>query len=327
MTVTLTGAIEHYERIRTGSFSLDHALAGGPRGLQIPGFPTRTISILSGRMMSCKTTTALWLAGKLAGYHKIASAFLEEYDQEFIKAVLEESGYSGELQLVDGATDEDYIDGLDACAQDEDVAVGIFDSIGAVVALAEAEGRAGESVMGRRAMLISRLLRRIRSRIRNRKNPFSLICTNHLHPNIGTFGNTMSGGETQKYMAANILELSVYKDDEHFFDGDGSQIINGYCKKVKYGQSFRKWQLFNLAGYGPHLGLGAVVDCLTLELAEKVKGKKPIMLHDKSYGTFTKLIDAAKKGDTEIFAPFQAALAKLEGSAAEPPKKKGRKKK
>jgi hypothetical protein len=51
------------------------------------------------------------------------------------------------------------------------------------------------------------------------------------------------------------------------------------------------------------------------------------MLGGKSYGTFTKLIDAAKSNDTEIFAPFQAVLAKLEGPSADVPKKKGRKRK
>jgi hypothetical protein len=180
--------------------------------------------------------------------------------------------------------------------------------------------------MGRRAMLVSRLMRRVRSRIRNRKTPFTLIACNHLHQNIGSYGNSMSGGVTQMYAAANILELSAYSDDEHRFD-DGSQIITGLCRKVKFGPSFQKWQLFNLAGFGPHLGLGAVVDCLTLELAEKAKGKKPVMLGGKSYGTFTKLIDTAKSNDTEIFAPFQAALAKLEGPSADTPKKKGRKRK
>ena len=327
MTVVLTGAIEHYERIRTGSYSLDHALAGGPRGMQIPGFPTRTISILSGKMMACKTTTALWLAGKLAGPHKIAGAFLEEYDSEFVKALLEESGYSGEMKLVDGATDEDYIDGIDACAQDEDVAVGIFDSLGAIVAIAEADGKAGEAVMGRRAMLISRLMRRIRSRIRNRKTPFSLIACNHIHPNIGFMGNSMSGGVTQQYAAANILELSTFKDDEHLWD-DGSQIIVGVCRKVKFGQSFRKWQLFNLAGYGPHLGMGAVIDCLAEGIAEKDKGKKPVKIGDKSYGTFSKLIEAAKSGDTDIFLPFQEKLekaTKLGEAASETPKRKKKK--
>jgi hypothetical protein len=139
-------------------------------------------------------------------------------------------------------------------------------------------------------------------------------------------GNTMSGGVTQQYAAANILELSVHRDDEHLWD-DGSQIISGICRKVKYGQSFRTWQLMNLSGYGPHVGLGAVVDCLTEGIAEKAKGKKPVMLNDKSYGTFTKLIEAAKKGDTEIFQPFQVALQKLEGKSAETPTKKGRKKK
>jgi RecA/RadA recombinase len=324
MTVKITGAVEHYDRIRTGSYSMDHALAGGPRGILVPGFPQRTITILSGRMMSGKSTVAEWLAGKIAGSKKIAGAFLEEFDEEFVQAVLEEAGYSGEVQLVDGEKDEDYIDGIDAHLQDEDYSVGIFDSLGAIMALAEGEGKAGEANMGRRALLISKLMRRTRSRIRNRKSPVSLICTNHLHPNIGTFGNSLSGGVTQQYMASNLIELSVYHDDEHFFD-DGSQIIGGYCKKVKFGPSYGKFQLFNLAGYGPHLGLGAVLDCLTEEIATKEKGKKPIKLGDKSFGTFTKLIEAAKKGDTEIFQPFQTALQKLGGSSVDVPKKRGRK--
>lgn len=138
----------------------------------------------------------------------------------------------------------------------------------------------------------------------------------------------MSGGVTQQYAAANILELSVFKDDEHQWD-DGSQIISGLCRKVKFGQSFRKFQLFNLAGYGPHLGLGAVLDCLTEEIATKEKGKKPIKLGDKSYGTFTKLIEAAKKGDQDVFLPFQEKLknSTKAGELSQEPKKKGRKKK
>jgi len=330
MTVKITGAIEHYERVLTGSYSMDHALAGGPRGILVPGIPQRTITILSGRPMAGKSTVAEWLAGKIAQKKKIAAAFLEECDEDFVKAVLEEAGYDGEMQLLDGESDEDYVDAMDACAQDEDYAVGIFDSIGAIVAIAEAEGKAGEANMGRRAMLTSKLVRRTRRRIRDRKNtsPFSLICTNHLHPNIGTFGNSMSGGVAQGYAGANLIELSVYRDDEHFFD-DGSQIIGGYCKKVKFGPSYGKFQLFNLAGYGPHLGLGAVLDCITEGIATKEKGKKPIKIGDKSYGTFTKLIEAAKKGDQDVFLPFQEKLknSTKAGELSQEPKKKGRKKK
>jgi RecA/RadA recombinase len=326
MTVKILGANEHYARIRTGSFSLDRAVAGGPRGVLEWGFPQRTITILSGHMMACKTTTALWLAGKIAGNKRIVGSFLEEFDESFAQAILEEAGFAGEMQMVDGEQDEDFLDNLDACMQDENYSVGIFDSIGAILAISESDGKIGESNMGRRALLVSKLMRRTRSRIRNRTSPFSLLCTNHLHPNLGTFGNTMSGGEVQKYAAANIIELSVHKDDEHFFS-DGTQIVSGYCKKIKFGPSYGRFALMNLAGFGPHLGLGAVIDCLTEGLAEKPMGKKPIKIHEKSYGKWDDLIKAAKRGDTEIFAPFQAALAKLEGSAAEPPKKKGRKKK
>ena len=85
MPVKVVGSIEHYERIRTGSWSFDHALAGGPRGILIPGFPTRTITELSGKMMAGKSTFATWLAGRVAGKGKIAAAFIEEYDEQMIE--------------------------------------------------------------------------------------------------------------------------------------------------------------------------------------------------------------------------------------------------
>jgi hypothetical protein len=125
-------------------------------------------------------------------------------------------------------------------------------------------------------------------------------------------------------MSGNILELSSYHDQEHFFD-DGSFIIMGYCRKVKFGPSFRRFQVFNLAGYGPHLGMSAVIDCIAEGLATK---ERTIKLGDKSFGYMKDLIKDAKRGNVDTFLPFVEKLKKIESKEALPdePKKRGKKK-
>ena len=319
MTVKLVGAVEKYARIKTGLHSFDAALAGGPRGLLIPGFPVRTITIVHGWKMSGKTTFVEWLAGRVAEKGKIAQASLEEYDPEFVQALLEEAGYSGEMHFVEGESDEEYIEALDEKMQDEDFSVGVFDSLGAILAISESEGKVGEANMGRRALLVSKLLRRARNRIRTRESAFSLLCINHQHPNIGSYGNVLSGGKTQEYMASNLIELSVYKDKDHWFD-DGSHILNGKAEKVKFGPSGNKFQVFNLSGFGPHIGLSAVIDCIVMGLATK---ERTIKLGSKSFGFLKDLIESAKKGQNDTFQPFLETLGEASGKTI---KRKGKRK-
>lgn len=295
-------------RALTGLYSLDRALDGG--------FPLRSVAELYGFTGSGKSSLAYFLAGRVAAeldkHGIIVVGDFEGADIAFMRSAVSSAGLCGILRLVpsvDGKKkqerpDEDRLDDLVNSLSEEKVRATVLDSVGAIAPTAEVEGSVGDAVMGVRARQMAKYMRGTVRWLRNRSSPAIAVIVNHLHAIIGGRGSATVGGTTIQYLSQ--VRIRLGKDET--FD-DGSFVASGKVEKLKFkripserggSQSFKA---FILPGYGVHVGLTAVVDCIDAGLAKK---DRTITLKGKSFGFMSKLIE--KYNDDDLFKPFVKAL-------------------
>ena len=300
-------------RVQTGFWSLDRAFENYRHKV---GFPVRGICELYGPTGVGKSTIAYCLSGRIAEAlgSNISLADLEMYDPEFLVDLLDNVGFSGKLHLVEGPTDEKLLDALIDDLRSNDYCIGILDSLGAISPIADVEGNTGDANMGRRAKIAAQLARRVTHAIRGKPIPSVLFITNHQLKNMGgkfSQGNTTSGGDVKKYLATTRLAVRILKTYD-----DGSTLITGKVEKNRFGFSKRSFYLFNLAGWGIHPGLTAVMDCVFSGLAEQ---ERTVKLNGASFGYFSAIVE--KASDTEMFQPFVEALRNFSGEIKSPKSK------
>ena len=301
--IIITGKKPEFNRIQTGWFSFDNALADQEGG----GYPLGQILEIYGTSGVGKTTIVHSLAGILAKETKsnITIADLEGINTKLMLANLEMQGFDGEVNLVQDKSDELVLQGMLKQIHEKDYSVGILDAIGSISPVMEQKGDLTDANMGRRAMLMSKFSRRANHILLN-DGTKNFIMINHQHPNMGGFGNVQPGGKTKGYVSS--IRIVVYrmrrKNKEELFK-DGSYVIRGKVEKNRWGFRDREFYLFVLAGKGVHQGLTAMYNAVILKLAT---AGKTITIGDTSFGKLSDLTNQAQLGNDEFFQPFHDVL-------------------
>src|SRR3990172_3590173 len=297
--ITIEGETILLHRTLTPFWSLNQAFINKNGDI---GFPVRAICELYGPTGVGKSTIVYAISGYIASElnGSISLADLEIFDPVFVNTVLDNAGYSGILRVEPGDTDEKILDAQIKSLRSESFVVGILDSLAAISPIAEVKGKAGDAIWGRRAMIAAQHARKVINAFRQKEVPSILFITNHVHQNMGTLakGTHTAGGKTKEYLAT--TRIRIYKSKDY---DDGSVLLKGKVEKNRFGYSKRQFQLFNLAGWGIHPGLTAVMDCVLAGVAIE---DRTIRLGDTKYGYFSKMIEQAN--DAEMFQPFVEAL-------------------
>jgi len=327
---TIKGEPKHVGRVITPFHSLNIAASGDSS--EEFGFPTNSwVEISSPKTGIGKTHFVTSLAGYLSNQLKckgVSYLDLEGQDSNIIYNALKNSGFSGELEWVQGKseakkdnTDEKLLDALVDSLYDD--RIGILDSIAAVAGVAEQEGEIGDANMGRgRSFPMAQFSRRISRVLRTKKQddiPVILFACNHSYPKIGAIGFAKQydspGGEVKN----NLEQLNIRTEIPFVdylstgdtkksgrFEDDGAWIMKGTVQKNRSGAFGAEFQVFIYGGKGVHVGMSAVIDCLASGLAEVKSGGKVVM-DGQDFGLLSKIV-SNKADDREFFVPFHNAL-------------------
>lgn len=301
--ITFEGICPPLERFRTGFWSLDQSLRNSAGDI---GFPLRTIVEVYGATGVGKSTWTYSIASKINQGEKIALADLEGLDPEYLKTILENTGFHGTVEFIVDENDEKALEKLISSIAQDNTYAGILDSVGAISPVEERESEVGEAVMGRRAKAMATFSRKAIYQLRMKKNAANMFLINHVQQLIGgrISGTTTAGGDTKKYLAGVRIRL---KDAERF--DDGSYLVQGKIDKNRFGYEGKVFNMICLAGYGYHEGLSAVQDCILLGIAKK---DRTIKMGEDSYGFFSSLLEKARQGDNEVFEIFKSKLEEHE---------------
>lgn len=298
MTIKNTGQVPKKGRLVTGWYSFDHAFLNLQGEI---GMPTYKIYEIYGRQGVGKSTLCACLAARLDAKGTIEYGDIEGQDPDYIQSILSKQGFDGTVDWVSDEKDEFMLDKLADLLKREETSACILDSIGAISPIAERESSSADANMGRRAKLLAVFTRKALFSLRMRESPAICFLLNHQLMSIGTMTYIITpGGDTKNYLAG----VKIHLKERETYD-DGSYILEAQVTKNRMGYTDRKSLLFMLAGEGVHTGMTAVIDCITLKLAEK---DKIIKMGDRSYGYMKNLIGYAAQHDPEPFQPFIAAL-------------------
>jgi len=298
MSIKIVGDPPPIKRLITNCYSLDRAFKNKNGDL---GFPYGVAIEIFGPPGCGKSTLSYSLSGILAAHHNknIVLADFEGLDPDFMITVLSKTNFDGTVYYVAKQKDEDTLDEMiDRLAEDEN-AIAIIDSVGAISPVSELDGKPGEMSMGRRAKLVAQVSRKSIHLLRDDANK-TLFVINHVHPNLGFAGTTTPGGQTLKYLVSVRIRL---KQKEKF--PDGSYVLEGTIKKNRWGYNDNVFYVFMLAGYGLHRGLTAMYDGMLLG---KVKRSKVVKIGDKSFGYLKNIVAEAHAGNDDFFTPFFEVL-------------------
>lgn len=311
--IRIIGDAPTIRRLKTGLVTFDKAFEN--RAGEI-GFPLGIGVEVYGVSHCGKSTIVYGLAGIIASRQEkyIALADLEGFDPDFLTVVLENAGYSGDVQYIQKGTDEEVLDELAVFLRNDDYGVGILDSIGAISPIAEQEGSVGEVNMGRRGKLMANFSRKVIKHLRNKGDEApSVFMINHAYPRIGGLGQTTPGGEVKKYLAAIRINVKrVYYKNKYAEYPDGSYVIEGKVTKNRLGFKDRVFWLFVLAGKGIHVGLTNLYESHRLYPDTVSMNRNIVKIGDESFGHLKKIIEKAHAGETEIFEPFIEILKEKE---------------
>lgn len=329
MSVTILGNYPSLNRVRTGLFSVDLALAN--RGEL--GLPLRTITEIYGYPNVGKSTLSYYLASKAAVGANISICDLEFLDRDYLSGTLESYGYHGSVHLVDLIDEkkkpfphEKMLMDMNKDLYDETYGAAILDSVGAIQPIAEAEGDLGEAFMGKRAKLVAQTARAMSNALRNKERPSAAFVVNHVHSIIGGRGHNTAGGDTLKFMAAQRIMLWTAEVFQKEGEAPYGFLVKGQLEKLRYGGRGKTFQFYIVPGYGVHPGVSALFDCVELGIAER---KAMIKMNGKNVGYLQAdfLSFAADGSIGKKFDVFEAALVEYEGNLgrAQPAKETGEK--
>jgi len=298
MSIKIIGEPPKVSRFVTNFYSLDRAFANRAGDTGLPyGIATEVF----GPTGCGKSTLIYGLSGLVAKHMKknIVLADFEGFDPDFLTVVLETAKFSGDVLYISNPNDEEALDELISQLGDENNAVGILDSVGAISPISERDGSLGEANMGRRAKLMAQFSRKGIHLIREGANK-TIYIVNHIHPNIGFAGITTPGGETLKYLSS--IRIRVKRKEEF---PDGSYVLEGKVIKNRWGYRDGVFHVFMLAGTGLHLGMSALYDGT---IQGVVSRKKIVKIGEQSFGYMKHIVREAHDGNDEFFIPFLEAL-------------------
>lgn len=300
--VTFTGNMQEIPQVMTGFWTLDRALSIGipPK----PGIPLNILWEVYGSPGIGKTSFCVFLAGKVASEQenkKISIADIEGFEQSLLRQLLEVSGFTGEVHVVNDKSAEKTLEQFLNDIQDESFSAGILDSIGAILPIAEAEGKIEEANMGIRAKLMSKFSKRVVNEMKFRKSPMVVFATSHVHQNLVGMGSVTSGGVVKEFLSR--VRIRLLKGEN--FD-DGSFYIKGRVDKLTWGIPQQNFLMGYLADYGFSQGFTAVLECIKLGIAKR---ERVIKLGDESFGYLSNIIRELKDEKFNV-EPFNAELRK-----------------
>lgn len=305
MSVKIIGTHSKPHRIMTNLWSLDRAFINKDGNI---GMPIGIGYELFGLNHVGKSTFAYSLASIIGREvpGDIGLCDFEGFDDVFLSQVATTNDFNGKIFIISEEQDEDQLDSLVDHLSKKCV-VGILDSIGAIAPMGETKGDIGEANMGKRAFLIAQFSRKMLKIFRFQKDK-TVLMINHWYPKLGGYGYDTPGGEAKKYIASVRIKLS---HDETF--PDHSYTLIGEVIKNRWGYQGQKFYAFILAGYGLHVGMSALWDCVKLKLVKRTKSG--LSVDKESLGKLGHFAKAAKEGKNEVFEPFFKLLEGYNGQS------------
>ena len=321
-------------RTITGFRSLDLAFPMFSKTGEVKiGIPNNIPYYVYGAWGMGKSTLCNVMAGSIAGQQgkNIVLRSIEGFDEEWQDQQLSVVGFGdGELILAEGMIDkkgdekEEYnIDELIRQMRNEDVAVGILDSVAGLQPAMERDADSIiENQMGRRAQLSAKAARHVANVNLWRKSPCAFFAITHEYKAYDQYSpSTKPGGDAIKYLTRCHISVGRIKwnsNDKNcrYILGDGSYIIKGVIDKFNYGIRGKEFYVFILSNYGAHLGMSAVFDAIQLGVAKRKAGY--IVLGEWS-STLNEMLKQARAGNDDFFKPVVDALQDVYGTQ---PKKK-----
>jgi RecA/RadA recombinase len=311
MAITVEGDYPPIERIPTGLFSLDMALATQ----NDMGMPVRCLYEMYGYTGAGKSSLDYYLAGKVNPKGTIELCDLEGLDRDYVLSSLNQAGFEGTLHFISSTntekkkvtqrTHEAMMQELVTNLQNDKSSCSILDSVGAIVPIAEDSGDIGDANMGRRAKAVAQMVRGLTRVLKYMELPKIAFVVNHVNAVIGGRGHVTPGGDTLKFLSQVRIMIKpgdVIRDSE---DNPLAFISEGSVEKLRFGAKGRKFKFVILPGIGVSPDLTAMVDCITLGLAKR---EATVKLNGESVGKIGRLVDDASKGRHDSFIPFYEAL-------------------
>jgi RecA/RadA recombinase len=315
------GAYDKIRRIDTGIFSMNQALRNDVTGEN--GFPIRTITEIFGNPGLGKSSLSYYLSGEITRQVNptgtVALLDLEGMDSEHLPKAISTGGFSGKVQIVEAIDNkgkpkshesmlDEWIDLLDT----PEAVCGIVDSIGAISPISEREAGIEEGFGAKRAVAVSRFIRKLMATIRESPDPKVALLTNHVHVAIGGVGHTTTGGVQLSFAAA--TRIYIYNSSKDVIKSGDEVIANvlvGKLEKLRYGGKGREFKFVIIPGRGCRPLLTSVIDCITYEIATR---GVTVKLGEKSYGRISEIVQKDIEGDVEFFAPFRNALKGIDNA-------------
>lgn len=308
--IVIEGDYPDVDRFSTGLYSLDKAVGDG--------FPKRTAVEVYGYNGSAKSSLTYYLAAKSAmnsgGVIDIAD--FDGLSKTYLASAVRAGGYKGRVRLVPitltkgkevvPASAEKMFEELIKRFSSEESGVSVLDSVSMVVPESEQGGRRefGEGRVAIRAKLLAEFMRAVKSWLQSKSRPSNVFILNHPFTIIGGQGSVTAGGESIRNGCQVRIRLKSQAVEE-----DRSVTIQGNVEKLRFtpdGYEGKGFKFVVKSGYGVHVGLSAVQDCIDLGLATQ---DRTVSLGSKSYGYWKALVENYQ--DEERFQPFIEALNKL----------------
>lgn len=271
------GTLFNAERIPTGLFELDLAMAGG--------FPRGKVSIIYGPESSGKTNCALLaIANHQRLWPHLTCAFFD-IEHSFDPAWAKRLGVdTDKLLVIHPPYAEQAIDMIEGLLYAEDCGLIVLDSLAAMVTTSEADSSAEKAIVGGAALAIGKLTRKttlaLSEAVKQGRLP-SLIYINQISFKVGVmFGDpeTQPGGTKPRHQSA--MTLRLYGKNK--IDKAVSETMP-VIKETKF--IIRKWKC-------PIISASGEFDMITLPYKGLAPGMsddfKAIRTHLEHYGQFQK---------------------------------------
>ena len=279
------------------------------------GVPRRAAIEIFGWSGSGKTSLGIKLSAKAEGHVAVAETE-NRFNLDYLKTNLAAADFKHDVYMLpirklkknEILLHEDLIkEFLDTMALPE-FGAGIWDSIGAIVAEADLEGRPGSGYGTERAKLVWHIYRHaayvlLRRRPRTAP-PANIYLLNHQMEALGR-GTKTAGGRGPEYLSTARIKMWAKKKRD-----DGCLEIEGKILKTASGPIGGSFKLFLIPDYGLHEGMSAMLDCHELKIIKRES--HGIYMKGVNLGRIGTLIDAAKKNSGKPFNPFYRALSEFD---------------
>jgi recombination protein RecA len=196
----------YYDRIRSGIFTLDIALAGG--------FLTSRGSMVYGERSAGKTTTVMMTAVNAQRlYQDQVVAYIDVEGSFDIDWFIRLGGDPSRLLLCEPESGEHAVDIADALSRTKEVCMVVTDSIAMLIPMKEIEESAETSLVGNHARLIGNYLRKLNNAMlmeRHRQHRLLVLHINQFRMKIGmSFGDprTLPGGKALEFCTSQQVEM------------------------------------------------------------------------------------------------------------------------